>query len=42
MRLTDRSRELIPEIRRGILKGTMNIICRENDVGGQERVTTDE
>jgi len=38
MRLTERNRELIPQTRRSISKGTMN----RNDVGGLARVTRDE
>jgi len=42
MRLTERTRELIPETRRGISKGTISYIRNEDDVGGQARVTRDE
>jgi len=39
MRLTERTRKLIPETRRGVSK---SVIRREDDVGGRARVTRDE
>ena len=42
MRLTERTRKLIPETRRGVPKGAIGYAYREDDVGGRARVTRDE
>jgi len=43
MRLTERTKKLIPNTRSGIPKErSVRHICNEDDVGGRARVTSDE
>jgi len=42
MRLTERTRKLIPETRRGVSEAAISYTRSEDDVGGQARVTRDE
>jgi len=42
MWLTERTRELIPETRRGVYRKERSVIRREDDAGGRARVTRDE
>jgi len=42
MRLTERTRKLIPETRRCVYRKERSVIRSEDDVGGRARVTRDE
>ena len=42
MRLTEITRQLIPETRRGVPKAAISYTYSEDDVGGRAKVTRDE